>query len=332
MKKEEILSEIKLLASQKLLTKEEILAAYEGRTPGQDETASTRQRRISAILYYIGGIIVILGIVILVAQHWSTLNNSTKILLTLGSGIAAFMTGILLSRYENLSQISQSFYFISGLLTPSGLHITLDLAGLDVGSKEIQSLISGFLLGIYLISYRILKRKMIFLIFSIISGTWFYCSFVPFLLADAPFFTSWRFHAYRMLVIALSYLLLGYYLSQDSKATARARHTLSQWLLGIGVFGFLGTTLALGGWSPDQSVLWELLFPGLVFGILFLSIPLKNRSFLLFGSLYLMAYIVKISAEYFEKSLGWPLCLVLMGFLLMGIGYFAFYLNKKYMV
>ena len=329
MIKEEILNQIKILASQKFLTKEEILTAYEEGSRTQPETPP-HSTRLSLILYYIGGIVVFLGIIILIAQHWSSLNNFTKILLTLGSGIAAFMMGILLERGGHLNQLSQAFYFISGLITPVGVHITFDIAGLDVGSNEIQTLISGLLFVTYMGSY-LFFRKIIFLIFSIIFGTWFYVSFGNLLIAGHPLFDDWRFNAYRVLVIWLSYLFLGYQFSR-TPSPHNARHTLSQWLLGIGVFGFLGTTLALGGWSPDQSVLWELLFPGLVVGILFLSIPLKNRSFLVFGSLYLMAYIVKISAEYFEKSLGWALCLVLMGFLLMGIGYFAFYLNKKYMV
>ena len=94
--------------------------------------------------------------------------------------------------------------------------------------------------------------------------------------------------------------------------------------------GFLGAALALGGWSPQQNIFWELIFPGLVFGIIFLSVYLKNKSFLVFGALYLMAYIIKITSEYFSQSLGWPLALVLAGFMLMGIGYFAFYLNQKY--
>jgi len=77
-------------------------------------------------------------------------------------------------------------------------------------------------------------------------------------------------------------------------------------------------------------VFWELVFPGLSFGILFLSVYLKTRSFLIFGTLYLMFYILKITNEYFTSGFGWALSLIILGFALIGIGYFAFYLNKKY--
>jgi hypothetical protein len=44
-----------------------------------------------------------------------------------------------------------------------------------------------------------------------------------------------------------------------------------------------------------------------------------------------MIYILKITHEYFSKDLGWPLALVLVGFFMIAIGYFSFYLNRKYL-
>src|SRR5262249_40735983 len=101
-------------------------------------------------------------------------------------------------------------------------------------------------------------------------------------------------------------------------------------LYGLGVLAFLGGALALGNWEPHQNVFWELIFPGLVFGVIFLSVHLKSKAFLTFGSMYLMGYILKITAEYFKNGLGWPLALILAGFLLMAVGYYSFYLNRKY--
>ena len=66
-------------------------------------------------------------------------------------------------------------------------------------------------------------------------------------------------------------------------------------------------------------------------GIIFLSIYVKNKAFLVFGSMFLMGYILKITSEYFAQSLGWPLALVIAGLALIATGYFSFYLNKKYL-
>ena len=78
-------------------------------------------------------------------------------------------------------------------------------------------------------------------------------------------------------------------------------------------------------------MIWELLFPGIVFAIMFLSIPLKSRSFLIVGAGYLMAYLEKITSEYFSEGLGWPLALIILGFAIIGVGYYAYHLNKKYL-
>ncbi|OGX24548.1 MAG: hypothetical protein A3D10_08335 [Omnitrophica WOR_2 bacterium RIFCSPHIGHO2_02_FULL_48_11] len=323
MDKKEVFQHISRLAQEGLVTKEELIEVYLEATEKGAQKSLTRQSRLSTILYFIGGTIVFLGIIILIGQNWHTLNDLTKILVTLGSALAAFYVGVLFSRYEKLDTVAQSFYFISGLVAPIGLNVTFDIAGWTVTGAGTQSFIAAILFTMYLTSY-IFLRKIVFMIFSISFGTWLFFSFSTYLIDGNPALDTWRVAGYRCLIAALTYIFLGYYWRE------RESKVLSDWLYGFGVMGFLGAALALGGWSPQQNIFWELIFPGLVFGIIFLSVYLKNKSFLVFGALYLMAYIIKITSEYFSQSLGWPLALVLAGFMLMGIGYFAFYLNQKY--
>jgi hypothetical protein len=44
-----------------------------------------------------------------------------------------------------------------------------------------------------------------------------------------------------------------------------------------------------------------------------------------------MIYILKITGEYFQDGLGWPLALVLAGLALIAVGYVAVYVNNKYL-
>jgi len=323
LNKEEVLRQIQILAARGLVSKEEVLSAYEAGTNTAEDDAVTPQTGISHILYYFGGAIVFLGIVVLIGQRWNTLNNFTKIFATLGSGIAAYLTGVLLGSQERFEKVSMVFHFISALVLPMGLYVTFDTAGLEVNTSGLQSLIFAILTVTYLLSFW-LYRKTLFIFFCIIAGTSLFFTFMDYLIIDHSSF-DWEFTAYRVLSIGLSYGILGYYFS-----TTRYR-ALTGFLLGFGVLYFLGAALALGDWKPHQNVFWELIYPGLVFGILFLSVYLKSKSFLTFGSIYLVAYISKITVEYFENSLGWPLSLVLIGFLLIAIGYMHFYLKKKYL-
>ena len=130
---------------------------------------------------------------------------------------------------------------------------------------------------------------------------------------------------YRLLVAGCAYILMGYAFSKNARAS------LSGFLYGFGIFGVLAAALALGGWEPHQNVFWELIYPAPVFGALFLSVHFKSKAFLTWGTFFLMAYILKITSEYFSKSLGWPLALVIAGLVMVGAGYMSFSIKKKYL-
>ena len=323
MNKEELLQKIRSLATENLITKEELTKAYDKALGKKTDLAITKKLGITEILCYIGGAIVFLGIAVLIWQNWSTLSVATKIIATLGSGIAAYIVGVFFGHYEKFDPVGQAFYLISALVIPIGLYVVFDNAGFDAGSHGTQSLISGILFGTYLLSF-VVFRKNIFTIFSIIFGTWLFFAFTGFLIGSKPHFDELKFFEYRALLTGLVYMLLGYSFSKNEK------HPFTEPLYVFGILGFLGAALALGGWGSNQNVFWELIYPGLVLGVIFLSVYLKSKAFLTFGSIFLMVYILKITAEYFTDSLGWPLALVLAGLALIAIGYFSFYLNRKY--
>lgn len=322
--KEEILQYVRTLAEQKFLTKEELNAAFDAGSGIKTDVVLTKKIGIAEILYYIGGAIVFLGISILLWQNWSTLGFGTKLLATLGAGIAAYIVGVLFSRDERTEAVGSAFYLISALVMPVGLYVVFDKAGFDASSYGVQSLISGILLGTYLLSYAVF-RKNVFTLFSILFGTWLFFSLTSFMVGDRPSFDDWNFFQYRALVAGLAYVLLGYAFSKDERAP------LAGFLNGFGILGFLGAALSLGGWEPDQNVFWELIFPGLVFATLFLSVHIKSKAFLTWGTIFLMAYILKITSEYFSTGLGWPLALVIAGLAMIGAGYLSISLKKKYL-
>lgn len=323
MEKKELLRHIQSLASQRAITKDEVASAFDAGMRGDVPERMFHQAGIAHILYYIGGAVVFLGISVLICQHWTALNSATKILSTLGSGIASYIAAVFLSREERFEFASRAFYFISALVMPLGLHVAFYVAGLDTGSYGAQSIISGILLATFILSY-LANRKTVFALFNIIFGTWLFFSFISLLVGGRPDF-NWEFSAYRVLCAGLVYALLGYHFSETP------RRALTGALYGIGVFCFLGAALALGDWKPHQNWFWELVFPGLVFGVMFLSVYLRSKAFLTFGSLYLIAYIFKITSEYFAQSLGWPLVLVLTGLGLIAIGYLYFSLKRRYL-
>ena len=144
------------------------------------------------------------------------------------------------------------------------------------------------------------------------------------MVSGPPMIDDWSFINYRVLFTGLAFMLLGY------SFVGSEREPLTAWLYVFGVLGFLGAGLALGDWKPNQNAFWEAVYPGLVFGIIFLSTYIKSRIFLILGSIALGSYLTKITAEYFSDSLGWAFSLVLVGFFLMGIAYLAVRVNRRH--
>ncbi len=323
MNKDNVIREVACLIRSGCLTKNELLEVYRESVSPDDQETLSKQSRISNILYYIGGAIVFLGICIFVGTNWASLNDVTKIMATLGSSVMIYVAAVLLSRYDHLEKVSDAFYFISALIAPLGIFITADIAGIDTSTAGSHSMVAAIVLTVQMLSF-CFDRRNVFVIFGVIFGTWLFFGLTTFLIGGRPF-TNWDFVKYRWLIAGLSHMVLGYALADTS------RKGLTPYLYGFGSWEFLNAGLLLGGWSPNQNVFWELAFPGLAFGIMFLSVYAKVRSFLVFGTIYLMFYILKITHEYFTSGFGWALSLVVIGFTLMGIGYFAYSLNKKYL-
>lgn len=324
MNKEELLNGIKSLSASGQIERNEVIAAYEAGQNGETphESSSTLSR-YSGILYYIGGGIVSLGIVFFIGQLWSDFNTFMRIFITLGTGIAAYIMGVLFNEQHRLGSAAPAFFMISALLIPTGILISFDEYNVRITEEKIQNLISGLLFISYLISYVVFKR-FILLVFTFLFGTWFYFSITGTLLVNAIILPEWRYGLYQFAALGLSYLFIGYSYQETDK------QGLTKILYLIGINFFLGAILTLTGWKPSQDVFWELLYPGIVFGGLYVSALIHSRIILGFCAFYLAAYIIKITVEYFSDGLGWPITLILCGFILMGMGYAAIQLKRKY--
>lgn len=318
--KEESLQYVKELVDQKIITKDDLNSIF----METEEHKESKKLNIANILYYIGGGIVFLGIFILVSQNWSEFNFLTKVLSTLGASTLAYFIGLFLDKDKRTETLSVAFYLIFALVYPIGLYVVFDNAGFDVSSLGMQSLILFILFSLCLFSYFLLKKNL-FVLFSIIFGTFLFFVFTNFLVDGNPYFLEFKFYEYRFLLVGLSYILLGRYFIGKSLSS------FSGVLHGFGIIAVLGSALALGGWDPEQNIFWELIYPFLIFGTLFLSVNFKSKSFLTFGTLFLMAYIFKITSEYFSSGLGWPLALVIAGLSMIGVGYMSISIKNKYL-
>lgn len=313
------------MAESGQLSQAEVLAAFPNVVPLPPSSALEARLKLSDVMYYIGAAIVFLGICVLVYQNWDSFGSGLRIFVSLGSSIAAFAVGALLYRYENLRKVSQSFFLLAGLLAPLGMNIAFKESGLDLNSDSLQLLIYLILTAVFLAGLWFFRRQTILLFFGVLFATGLFHFIINLIVGENLLMANYaKIWEYRILAEGLAWVFLGYYLADTSFSSLKGV------MYGFGVLGFLGAGLALGGWSPDQNAFWELVYPLLVFGVIFLSVFFKSKSFLVFGSIFLIFYILKLTGEYFKSGLGWPLALVLAGLAIMGVGYYAVKLNKKY--
>lgn len=318
MEKNQLLDDIRQAAAEKLISKQELLSAYDSGA----EKNSTRIMASTAFLY-IGGLVVFFGLVLLVGNNWNQLNAPAKAIVSFGPTLIAFYLGFFFNNNTDANRAASFImYVISMLLLPIAVYATLSALGMQFVSRaEVISYELSLAIIYGLFAYAS-KRKMFMipLVFSL-TALFFTGTDALFNIAAGP-----KFYQYRFLVVGVAYLLLANYYSNINKIR------LSKFW---NIFGFivaLGAALALGGYRPfdfDQ-ILWEIAFPILVFIAIYYSVYIKNTGALALSALFLIIYILKITAEYFSTGLGWPLAVVLAGLLIMAVGYVSVYVNRRY--
>ncbi len=278
---------------------------------------------VTSVLSYIGALVVVIGIGVLIGQNWQIFDTFTRILSTLGIGVATFVSGTLFMRRPATFIPGIAFHIIAAVTITIGVMVSFHEYGIDLGDIQNQNIIALIIAMLYLCAF-ILFRHTFFLICLILSGSWLFMAASALVPAANDFALGWQYGAYRVLVLGLSYLLLAHGLMTTQYRSLRGV------LFAFGSIFFLSSTFALGGWATTSSLFWETAFPFIIAGFFFLSVRLQQRQLLLWPTLFLMAYIMKITSEYFSDSLGWPVTLILAGFALIGVGFLSFWMRKKY--
>lgn len=64
--------------------------------------------------------------------------------------------------------------------------------------------------------------------------------------------------------------------------------------------------------------------------MLYISTKLRSNGVFVVSVIWLVIYIFTITSKYFSQLVGWPVALLLAGFILIGSGYFVVGLKNKY--
>ena len=323
MNKEELLQELSVKISNGELSREEVLNrlnfAPAIRQESDGETKGFSHFSVTKMLYVLGAVIVITGVGFFVAQIWDDIGSFGRIAITLGLGLLIAAIGSMLLKQKPEDNIGPIFHFIGGMLIPGGAIVTL--SELSVDSDWTMAITFGGIFVFYLFLNAIHKHAIL-TFFAIANGT-----ATIYLILNAIVggpFKGWfgikDIYQYLTMAIGASYLLLAH-----AFRSGWNKHLIGA-LYFFGITGFLGATFS----QVFDSVPWQLLYFLIVLGGLFLSVYMRSRSILVMSTLFLIAHVSYITSEYFADSLGWPISLVILGFVFIGLGYASVTINKKY--
>ncbi|MDB5204777.1 MAG: hypothetical protein JWP09_805 [Candidatus Taylorbacteria bacterium] len=272
--------------------------------------------------YGIGAIIAILGVSILVAQHWDEIGFFGRILVTLGISLVAYVVALLMNNPQQ-KMISQAMFTIAAALAPLGTFVLLNEANIsfDWSTQIITSLILMLIFGTALF----ISKKNILVLITVGFATWAYYAGIMKIFGFDYYNND--FLKWASMLLGASYISIAYGYQSISQAIdtgdLKEKKAIQNILYGFGTLAILGAGIFVGGG-------FDVFYIALIFGAFYGSVYVKSRSMLTLGAFFLMAHIIKLTSKYFVSSIGWPVALILVGFLVIGVGYLTFYLNRKF--
>lgn len=270
---------------------------------------------VTKMLYVLGAAIVVIGVGFFVAQIWDDIGAFGRVFVTLGLGLIFAAFGSVLLKQKPEEYIGVVFHAIGGLLIPGGALVTLSELSTGVDHPWAVAITFGLVFAFYVL-LNFVHKSAILTFFAIANGTAFIYLFVN-AMVENP---DEDLYAYLTMVIGASYLLFAHAFRDGWNKKL------------IGTLYFFGITGILGAAFSQvfNSVPWQLLYFLIVLGGLFLSVYMRSRSILIMSILFLIAHVSYITGEHFANSVGWPMSLIILGLVFIGLGYASITINKKY--
>jgi hypothetical protein len=306
--RQEALSEIAAIARRHHLTVQDIATVLDG--DGEPARAEARQRGVVSRLFnYIGGILVFAGLGVFIGMYWSDFSPAFRVLVTLGSGFAAFISAIACSKQARLAQAVGPLLLAAAVFEPAGLFVMLDAYGDGGAWQHAVLFVAGIMTFQFGVCY-IQLRHSVLAFFALLFGGAF---------AAAGMDLAGLDHAVIAIALGISYLCLATALA----ATLHGRHA--------GFWHLAGALLLLTGfYDVIEDSVFEPAFVGLAALLVYLSIVVRSRALLIVSTLDMVCYIGDYAFDVFAENGLFPLALVVAGCIFMGLGAAAMRLDRRY--
>ena len=303
--KEDALQRIVTLALANSLSAKEISRAI--REHGGESASSLVLTRLFA---YLGAVFVFSGIAAFFAMFWDEMATPARIISTLGIGFAIYLFALISNFTNSQNKVAAPLFLVAAFLETSGLFVTIDELGWAWEMQDRSLWIFGVMLLQFAVTFLVVQRTSI-----LFNALTFYFLFAGTVLDKLGFDGELISFAVGTSVLCINYLVDN----SDHKSIA-------------GFWYLLASIACLGGaFKLLEDMNLDVLFIGLSCLFMYASTALHSRALLFTSCTALLSYIAYFTAENFVDSLGWPIALICLGFVFIGISSLALRINKSYL-
>jgi hypothetical protein len=301
------LEQIVAVARAHGLSATEVAAAIE---PSSGDAGARRTRGVLVhVLGVLGGTFVFAGVGVFIALQWSELNAAARVLVTLGSGLIAFVLAVLGTRDRRFDKAATPLFLAAAVLEPGGMIVAFVEFG-SGGDWRLASLVtSGAMAAQFALTFGVLQRSAL-LFLTILFGTAFFWTALDLMDADPALIS---------VVLGTSMLLAAV------GADRSGRSEITPFWYFAGATAFL-----YGFFDMVERTPLEITFLAVAAGFVYGSVLLHSRTLLAVGTIAILAYTAYFTGEHFVDSVGWPLALVAFGLVLIGLSALAVRIDRDY--
>lgn len=304
--REQAITEIVALANAHNISLAELTSAL-----GRREIEANKKDAftLTRVFSYLGGIFILAGLGAYIGLSWNQLNSAARIIITLGPGIICLILSVTMALQPARRSSVAIMVVLSAVLQTTGLFVAVSEFSTGGGDVRVAALLIFAVLAIQYGALFAKVKRTSFLFFAIYFAVGAFVNICS--LLNVPYNVIEFFCGITL--IALSYGL---------QRTPYNSICEFGYLVGSIVLLWMGFDIVRHSWL-------EILYLAMAAFMLYVSTIVSSRSMLTTSTIALFSYISYFTSQHFIDSIGWPLCLILLGGIFFGIGNVALRLNRK---
>ncbi|HPQ50497.1 MAG: hypothetical protein KDJ26_00800 [Alphaproteobacteria bacterium] len=264
---------------------------------------------LQRVMIYIGSAFIFMGICVYIGMIWDDMDSLSRVILTLGSGFIAFILGLFALGDKKFDKASTPLFLVASALEPTGLFVFMDEYLPHTGDIAKAAMIVFAFMAIQKTVAFSATKKTSLLFFSVLFFFAFLYSLISWLDLDEPS---------SVMTMGISMLMISWGITRTK------HHAITPFYY---FWGSIMTAAASFDFLKDSPL--DIFLIGVSATIIYLSTLASSRTLLTIGVLSLLAYLGYFTDEYFKDIVGWPIALIVLGLMMIGISVFAVKLGKK---